>query len=204
MIPVFAPAETVAEYVERLDGILLPGSSSDIDPARYGAPPHPRLGKLTPEREALDFSLLEHADRARLPVLGICFGIQSLNVFRGGTLVQDIPSVVAAPVRHDDHGEPPEPARHIVRLDRDSLLGRLADADTVEVNSFHHQGIEKPGKSLNAVAAAPDGVVEAVEDPSARFVVGVQWHPERSFRDDPFSQALFQAFIRAAGEFKGR
>ena len=198
MIPVFASPSTIAEYVERLDGILLPGSSSDIDPARYGVEPHPRLGKLLPERDALDFSLLEYAERAQLPVLGICFGVQSLNVFRGGTLVQDIPSIVAAPLPHEDHGEPQQPARHLVRLGRGSLLARLAGKDAVDVNSFHHQAVERVGRNLNTVATSPDGVIEAVEDSSGRFIVGVQWHPERGFRDDEFSQALFQAFMREA------
>jgi putative glutamine amidotransferase len=203
MIPVFAPPSIIAEYVERLDGILLPGSSSDIDPARYGAAPHPRLGKLVPERDALDFALLEQAERAQLPVLGICFGVQSLNVFRGGTLVQDIPSIVAGPVPHDDRGDPQQPARHLVRLDRNSLLAKLAGEDAVEVNSFHHQAVDTVGRNLNIVATSPDGVVEAVEDATGRFIVGVQWHPERGFQDDAFSQALFQAFIHAA-EFEGR
>jgi putative glutamine amidotransferase len=200
MIPVFAPPATIDEYTQRLDGVLLPGSPSDIDPARYGAAPHPRLGTLTPEREALDFSLLEYAERSRLPVFGICFGVQSINVFRGGTLVQDIPSVVDSPLFHESHGEPQQLARHLVHLERSSLLARLAGADAVEVNSFHHQAVEVTGKGLTAVATAPDGVVEAIEDSSGRFVVGVQWHPERSFREDPFSQALFQAFIREAAK----
>jgi putative glutamine amidotransferase len=200
MIPVFAPPATVAEYTQRLDGVLLPGSPSDIDPARYRAAPHPRLGKLTPEREALDFSLLEHAERAQLPVLGICFGVQSINVFRGGTLVQDIPSIVAEPLFHETHGEPKQFARHAVQLDRNSLLAKLAGTEFIEVNSFHHQAVETHGRDLTVVGTAPDGVVEAIEDRSGRFVVGVQWHPERSFRDDPFSRALFQEFIREAAK----
>lgn len=200
MIPVFASAATIAEYTERLDGVLLPGSPSDIDPARYGALPHPRLGKLTPDREALDFALLDHAQRLQLPVLGICFGVQSINVFRGGTLVQDISSVVAAPLFHETHGEPRQFARHIVHLERNSLLAKLAGTDAVEVNSFHHQSVEVLGQDLTTVATASDGVVEAVEDRSGGFVVGVQWHPERDFRDDPFSQALFQEFIREAAK----
>ena len=159
---------------------------------------------MLPERDALDFSLLEYAEQAELPVLGICFGVQSLNVFRGGTLVQDIPSIVAAPLFHEEHGEPQQPASHLVRLGRDSLLARLAGKDAVEVNSFHHQAVDAVGRNLKAVATSPDGVIEAIEDSSGRFIVGVQWHPERGFRDDAFSQALFQAFIREAGKSKSR
>ena len=204
MIPTFAPAGVLREYVSRLDGILLPGSTSDIDPARFGEAPHPRLGKRVPEREALDFALLEHSDQANLPVLGICFGAQSLNVFRGGTLVQDIPSIVSSPVFHDDHGEPEQPARHIVRMNAGSLVAALAGKDAMEVNSFHHQSVGKVGANLRAVATAPDGVVEAVEDTSGRFVIGVQWHPERGFQEDAFAKALFTAFVQAAGKSQSR
>ena len=202
MIPTFCSPAVLNEYMTRLDGILLPGSSSDIDPARYGAAAHPRLGKMIPDRDALDFALLQHADEARLPVLGICFGAQSLNVFRGGTLVQDIPSVISAPLFHDDHGDPQQPARHAVRISEDSVLGRLAGSQVVDVNSFHHQSVGLVGANLRTVATAPDGVIEAIEDVSGRFVVGVQWHPERAFQEDPFAKALFTAFIEEAGKSK--
>jgi putative glutamine amidotransferase len=202
MIPTFTTRENLREYASRLDGILLPGSSSDIDPTRYGEAAHPRLGKLVPERDALDFALLEHAERESLPVLGICFGAQSLNVFRGGTLVQDIPALVGNAVFHDDHGEPQQPARHSVRLSKGSLLERLAGKDLVEVNSFHHQSAGQIGKNLQTSALAPDGVIEGVEDPSGGFVVGVQWHPERGFQEDAFSQALFATFVREAAKSK--
>ncbi|HET9941847.1 MAG TPA: gamma-glutamyl-gamma-aminobutyrate hydrolase family protein [Terriglobia bacterium] len=202
MIPTFSSPDVLSEYLTRLDGILLPGSSSDIDPARYGEAPHPRLGKMVPDRDALDFALLEHSDRAGLPVLGICFGAQSLNVFRGGTLIQDIPSVVQGPEFHDDHGDPQQAARHRVRLGERSRLARLAGSETVEVNSFHHQSVGLVGASLRTVATAPDGVIEAIEDVNGRFVVGVQWHPERGFREDAFAQALFAEFVQEAGKSK--
>jgi putative glutamine amidotransferase len=198
VIPTHTPLPLAQDYFERLDGILLPGSPTDIDPAIFGEKPHPKLGKMLPERDALDFSLLKYGEEARLPVLGICFGAQSLNVFRGGKLVQDIPSVVPTPVFHDDHGKPAQEARHTVRLNKDSLLARLAGADAVDVNSFHHQAVSEPGKDLRVVATAPDGVIEAVEDTSGKFFLGVQWHPERGLQNDPFAQALFRAFIDAA------
>ena len=203
MIPTFSAPEVVNEYLTRLDGVLLPGSTSDIDPARYGETPHERLGRMIPDRDRLDFALLEHSDRAGLPVLGICFGAQSLNVFRGGSLVQDIPSLVEGAVFHDDHGEPQQPARHPVRLDEDSVLARLAGSEVVDVNSFHHQSVGLVGGNLRAVATAPDGVIEAIEDVSGRFVVGVQWHPERTFQDDPFARALFSEFVQQAARRNG-
>ena len=202
MIPTFCSPDVLAEYTTRLDGILLPGSTSDIDPARYGEVPHARLGKMIPDRDALDFALLRHADEFHLPVLGICFGAQSLNVYRGGTLIQDIPSVVPSPLFHDDHGDPQEQARHAVRLNPDSVLARLAGSEVVEVNSFHHQSVGLVGANLRTVATAPDGVIEAIEDVNGRFVVGVQWHPERTFLEDAFSKALFTAFIEEAGKSK--
>ena len=203
MIPTFTSPANLLEYANRLDGVLLPGSSSDIDPACYGEPAHPRLGKLVPDRDALDFALLEYAEKANLPVLGICFGAQSLNVFRGGTLIQDIPALVTEPVCHDDDGDPQQPARHLVRLSKGSLLERLAGKDLVEVNSFHHQSAGQVGKNLQAVATAPDGVIEAVEETSSgRFVVGVQWHPERGFQKDAFAQILFTTFVEEAAKSK--
>jgi putative glutamine amidotransferase len=199
MIPTFAPATVATEYLTRLDGVLLPGSASDIDPACYGQAPHPHMGKSVPEREALDFALLGLAEKSGLPVLGICFGAQSINVFRGGTLVQDIPSIVSGAVFHDDHGEPEQSARHSIQLSRGSLLARLAGTEALEVNSFHHQAVAEPGANLRAVATSPDGVIEAVEDTAGRFVVGVQWHPERGLQENAFSRALFTAFIQEAG-----
>jgi putative glutamine amidotransferase len=201
MIPSTTDEDVVRAYAERVDGILLPGSPTDIDPHVYGEEPHPKLGKRYPERDATDFALLEFSEKQNKPLLGICFGVQSLNVYRGGSLVQDIPSVVEAPVFHDTDDaadNPAVPARHLVRISEDSLIARLAGKTQVEVNSYHHQAVQNTGHDLKAVAHAPDGVVEAIEDTRGRFIVGVQWHPERGFREDPLSQALFKSFIQAA------
>jgi putative glutamine amidotransferase len=202
MIPSVGDPEIVRRYAERIDGVLLPGSPTDIDPQVYGAARHEKLGKLNPERDKTDFALLEHSEKQELPVLGICFGVQSLNVYRGGSLVQDIPALVKDAVPHDnddlaDH--PSDPARHLVRISEGSLIAKLAGKTEVEVNSYHHQAVQITGRDLRAVAVAPDGVIEAVEDTRGRFVVGVQWHPERGFQTDPLSQALFKSLISAAG-----
>src|SRR5262249_25637077 len=121
---------------------------------------------------------------------------QSLNVYRGGKLIQDIPSVVPNPAFHDDHGEAKQPVLHAVQLEPGSLVARLAGATSVEVNSFHHQAVAQAGRGRQAVATAPDGVIEAVEDTSGQFFVGIQWHPERENND--FAKAIFKAFIDAA------
>src|SRR5262245_11465441 len=198
MIPTVNDRYTIAEYVRRVNGILLPGSPTDIDPRHYGATANEKLGKLYPERDATDFAILDLVEsQQNMPVLGICYGIQSLSVYRGGSLIQDIPSLVEGAVTHDeDDGKPA--ARHVVRLAEDSLIGGLARRSEMEVNSYHHQAIETPGRNLRAVAYANDGVIEAVEDTTGRFVVGVQWHPERDWKNDPFSRALFSRFIEQA------
>jgi putative glutamine amidotransferase len=197
LIPSTGDRDITREYVERIQGVLLPGSPTDVDPSHYGAAPHARLGKRYPERDATDFAILDIAEQEGMPVLGICFGVQSINVHRGGSLVQDIPALVSHPLMHDaDDGLPP--ARHLVRVAEDSLIGRLAGRSEVEVNSYHHQSVDRVGQDLRPVAVSPDGVIEAVEDVKGRFVVGVQWHPERGWRDDPLSQGLFSAFIEQA------
>jgi putative glutamine amidotransferase len=201
LIPALGDEQILRAYAERIDGILLPGSASDVDPKFYGAEPHPRLGKLYPERDTTDFALLEYCEKNDKPLLGICFGVQSLNVFRGGSLVQDIPAIVSNAVAHDTADpadSPANPARHLVRLSQDSLIARLAGKLEVDVNSYHHQAVQNTGHNLKPVAFAPDGVVEAIEDTRGRFIVGVQWHPERGFEKDSLSQALFKSLIEAA------
>ncbi len=197
MIPSSGDRELIREYVDRVRGILLPGSPTDIDPARYGSRPHEKLGRLYPERDSTDDVILDLVEGNDMPVLGICFGIQSINVHRGGSLVQDIPSLVKDPLVHDEEEDRPA-ARHVVRIAADSRIGRLAGRSEVEVNSYHHQSVETVGRSLRAVAIAPDGVIEAVEDATGRFIVGVQWHPERGWKDDPLSKALFASLIEEA------
>jgi putative glutamine amidotransferase len=198
MIPSVCGREEVREYVDRIDGIVLPGSPTDIDPSRYGAEPHPKLGKIFPEREIIDFALLEWADKLDIPMMGICFGVQSLNVYRGGSLVQDIPAQVSNAIEHNDS------VRHPVRVAEDSIIARLAAADVVQVVSDHHQSIQNVGRNLRPVAYASDGVVEAVEDSAGRFVIGVQWHPERGWREDALSKALFRALIEQSQKRKTR
>jgi putative glutamine amidotransferase len=198
MIPTTSDVALVKEYAQHVQGILLTGSGSDIDPKHYGAAGHERLGKLYPERDATDFALLDFAEQhADIPVLGICFGIQSLNVHRGGSLVQDIPSIVQGAVVHDEDDEKPA-ARHVVQIERDSIIGGLAGRTEIEVNSYHHQAVAGIGQNLRAVSLARDGVIEAVEDTTGRFIVGVQWHPERGWQNDALSKALFSKFIEQA------
>jgi putative glutamine amidotransferase len=193
------------EYLETLlaglDGILLPGSDSDVDPLRYGREPHPRLGSVQPLKDATDLLVLESVERLGIPLLAICFGMQVLNVSRGGTLIQDIPSEMPEAINHQQ-GAPRERRSHRVRLLEGSLLARLSGNDGALVNSHHHQAIETVGRELVATAWTADGLVEALEDPRGdRFALAVQWHPEIAWAVDDFSQSIFSNFVEASRDF---
>lgn len=188
----------VDSVVASLDGILLPGSDSDVDPLRYGQQPHPELGSVHEVKDQTDLLVIEAAERRQLPLFAICFGMQILNVARGGSLVQDIRSQVPGAIKHEQ-GAPRDRASHRVNLLDSSKLGRIAGTRDALVNSHHHQAIESVGADLIATAWASDGVVEALEDPRPdRFVMAVQWHPELGWKADTLSQQLFKSFVAEA------
>lgn len=194
-----------ADYIEsvlaRLDGVLLPGSASDVDPLRYGHEPRPRLGSVHPLKDETDALVLAEVERRALPLLAICFGLQIWNVERGGTLIQDIESELPAALKHEQ-GAPRGRRSHRVRLLVGSKLAELAAAESALVNSHHHQAIETVGRGLRATAWAADGLIEGAEDVRAeRWAVGVQWHPEIDWAGDEFSTRLFDAFVAAAREY---
>ena len=200
-IPLIPSADFVKGVMNSLDGLLLPGSDSDMDPLRYGQEPHPRLGSVHPEKDGTDLLTLAAAEERAMPVFAICFGIQALNVSRGGTLIQDIESQHPAAINHQQ-GAPRDRHSHRVRLLARSRLQKLAQADDAPVNSHHHQAVETIGRELVATAWASDGIIEAVEDPrDDRFVVGVQWHPELGWEKDELSRALFREFVDEARVF---
>src|SRR5215212_7493361 len=188
----------VDSVVEGLDGILLPGSDSDVDPLRYGQQPHPALGSVHAIKDATDLLVIQAAERRQIPLLAICFGLQILNVSRGGTLIQDIRSQVPEAIKHEQ-GPPRDRPSHRIRLLESSKLSNIARSVDALVNSHHHQAVEGIGANLVATAWANDGIVEALEDPRPdRFVMAVQWHPELGWENDLFSQRLFQAFVNEA------
>jgi putative glutamine amidotransferase len=191
----------IESVMEGLDGILLPGSDSDVDPLRYGRDPHPKLGSVHPIKDETDMLVLEEVERRKLPLLAICFGMQVLNVMRGGTLIQDISSELPNAIKHEQ-GKPRDRRSHEVRLMEGSLLARLAGRGSALVNSHHHQAIETVGRELVATAWTSDGMVEGLEDPRGdRFALAVQWHPEIAWTDDDFSTAIFGRYIKAAREY---
>lgn len=194
----------VRSVAERLDGVLLPGSASDVDPSRYGRDPLPGLGAVHPLKDETDALLLAEIERRGLPLFAICFGMQIWNVERGGTLIQDIRSQLPEAIKHEQ-GAPRERRSHRVRLLAEGLLRELAGSDEAYVNSHHHQAIEAVGEHLRATAWATDGLAEAIEETRpGRWGVGVQWHPEIAWRGDPLSEGLFQNFVNAASEFAAR
>jgi putative glutamine amidotransferase len=201
LIPAIGSKVDVCVLLDRLDGLLLTGSPSNVHPSHYGAEPsHPEI-LHDPERDATTLPLIREAIRRDLPVLAICRGIQELNVALGGTLhqrVHEVPGRLNHRSRRDSPGGPYGPAHNVI-LTPGGLLTSLASAPEIMVNSLHSQGIDRPAPGLRVEAVAPDGQIEAVSLPEARFVVGVQWHPEYKALGNPFSSALFSAFAEASG-----
>ncbi len=195
LLPPVAP-EQAAHLLERLDGVLLSGGG-DLDPSLYGQKPHRRLGRVDRRRDDFELALAREALERDLPILAICRGPQLLNVATGGTLLQDIPSELEGAGEHDAPGGRRRRS-HVVELLPYTRLRAILGRDTVAVNSFHHQAVDRLGSGLCAAGRCPeDGVVEALEAVDHRFVVAVQWHPE-SFWDQPVSfQALFAAHVEA-------
>lgn len=185
-----------------LDAIVLPGSPADVNPTLYHAQRHLKTAEDDEQRERTDFILLEHAYNSNKPVLAICYGIQSLNVFHGGSLIQDIGSESSTKIQHpweNSKGGSPEPF-HSVRIEPGTRLAQMAGGEEAKVNSSHHQAIREPGRDLRIVARAPDGIIEAVEGTgTTNWVTGVQWHPER-MTADPLARSLFRELVAAARE----
>ncbi|HLW80415.1 MAG TPA: gamma-glutamyl-gamma-aminobutyrate hydrolase family protein [Candidatus Acidoferrales bacterium] len=183
-----------------LDAIVLPGSPADVNPARYGAAVHPKTAEADQARETTDLALLSHCFAEGKPVLAICYGVQILNVYLGGSLIQDIASEVPASITHAWEGRErgvPEPF-HDVMIEPESKIATAASKMEANVNSSHHQAIRQPARNLRVVARASDGIIEAVEwIDDANWIVGVQWHPER-MAGDAFAAELFRGLIAAA------
>jgi putative glutamine amidotransferase len=195
VLPAHGFADDAEALLDRVDGLVFSGGP-DLDPSVYGHDPHPQLGPdVDLVGDEYELALLAEATRRDLPVLGICHGMQALNVARGGTLHQHLPDVTGA--RHDQP-EPPFGRVHAAHVAPGTLLHALTGSRRLEVNSFHHQAVDVLGTGLQVCATAPDGIVEAVCDPAARFCLGVQWHPE-VLTDRPEQAALFDALVTAAG-----
>ena len=202
-VRVLEPSSRVEDALAGIDGLLLAGGE-DVAPASYGEAPHPTVVDVDPARDQFEIALIAAARSRNLPIFAICRGVQVLNVACGGSLVQDIPSEVHGALNHSlkvpQHQS--YDLAHEVWVEKDSLLAklmgdRLIGSDTCEVNSRHHQAVKTVANGFRVSATAPDGVIEAIEDPAARFCLGVQWHPENFWRTGEF-RALFEGFLEAA------
>ncbi len=200
-IPLNLPKNDLAQLIECLDAYVLSGGPADVDPQLYHAARHEKSAPSDAAREQTDFAILGHAFAEHKPVLGICYGVQSLNVFLGGSLLQDIATEYKTTIEHTWRNRAsgtPEP-HHTARIERNSRLAELGGGATeTEINSSHHQALLEPAKGLRVTAHAPDGIIEAVEwTGSSDWVTGVQWHPER-MPDHALSAALFRELAAVA------
>jgi len=205
VIPLHERQDRVARLLAGVQGMLLPGSGYDLDPQAYGEARIPACNDPDPDRAAVDELLLQDAFNLRKPILAVCYGVQALNVWRNGSLIQDLAAAGKTEINH-------QPGRgvidaHRVLLTPGSRLSAIgSEAREIAVNSSHHQALRMPGDNLRVTAVcAADGVIEGVElDSTDHFVLGVQWHPERTYTASEFSRAIFSAFIQAAEDWQPR
>lgn len=203
ILPLAAARADRQHLLAQLHGVVLTGSGPDLPPVLYGERRRYEYPVMSRQRADFEIALARFAQRAQVPVLGICGGMQSLNVALGGTLFQDIPSQVAASLRHRQ----PAPAvthSHWIDVRPRSLLQRILRQTRIRVNSSHHQAVRRVAPSLSVSAVAPDGVIEAIESERHPFLLGVQWHPEFLYRHDRTARRIFSAFVKAARTYSSR
>lgn len=201
-VPVLIPPqpENARQLVETLDGVVLAGGF-DCDPSLYNETAHATLEPMDPRRQENELAIARAAYEAGIPTLGICLGMQMMNVSRGGSLIQDIDSAVETDIRHASI--PEDRARHEVIVDAGSRLATMLPSLEFNVNSSHHQAVARVGEGLRVTAHAPDKVVEAIEDPKHPFFIGVQWHPE-DMAGEASAEGVWTAFIESARAYAER
>lgn len=198
VLPLIEDREVLSAILERCAGVLIPGGH-DVEPACYGQELMPECGELSPARDRLEDWVIGWALERDMPILGICRGVQMLNVHLGGTLYQDLPTQRPESLNHSQ--EPPyETLVHQVEVKENSALAELTGAGMLSVNSLHHQAIETVAPGLVVDAVSTDGIVEAVHLPGKQFVLGVQWHPEYCCQIQKEAMGIFRGFLRACGE----
>ena len=196
-VPILLPysMENVSQYVDMIDGLLISGGDFDIDPSLYGQEiSHHRVTTI-PNRTKFEFELTKRSIDAKKAILGICGGYQMLNVVMGGTLIQHIPDDESAPIRHEQPNPRHEPG-HIVSILSKTKLHGIVNVNDIEVNSAHHQAVDKLGAGLIPNAYAPDGIIEGIESTDMKFLMGIQWHPEFHITDN--DKKIFNEFVGAA------
>lgn len=187
--------EYIKEFIDLCNGIIITGSRSDVNPKRYNQEPIEQFGELNPLREEVDWIVLDIAFEKKIPLWGICYGHQEINVYLGGSLYQDIPTQVSNALKHKQSSPYYFPS-HKIRIKENTFLHKIAGKLEIDVNSRHHQAIDKISPSLTPIAWSDDGLIEAYTyNNENHFVFGVQWHPESSWKNDEFSLELFKFFI---------
>ncbi len=189
--------DAIDRIIQQIDGFLLTGGG-DIDPTLFGEEPLQGLGHITPERDGFEIAITQKMLKLNKPILGICRGIQILNIAAGGDMYQDLYSQIEKRLLQHTQQSPRWHATHFVHIKKGTLLGDIIQKEKVKVNSFHHQAVRNIPNEFEVSARASDGIIEAVESKIHSFVMGVQWHPEcMTARNDPASAAIFKAFIKA-------
>lgn len=198
LLPVLTDTNAIGPYLKMIDGLVLTGGC-DVGPKHFGQEPLRGMGKVYPERDVFELELTRKSLDINLPVLGICRGIQVMNIAMGGDIYQDLYSQEPGALEHSQKTRR-DCAWHSVGVQEDSLLNRILRAKELRVNSFHHQAIKSSAPGFRVSAAAKDGIIEAIESDRHRFALGVQWHPEAMATTDPLAAKLFRAFVEFCGE----
>ncbi|MDD4600936.1 putative glutamine amidotransferase [bioreactor metagenome] len=194
LLPVVTDTTVIFQQVKLIDGLILSGGY-DIDPLLFGEQPADKLGYISPERDHHEIQLVKAASDEKMPILGICRGIQLMNIAFGGTIYQDLTDVPKV-IKHMQNAKKHVPT-HTVELVEDSILGNFFGSSIV-VNSFHHQAVKNVAPGFVIAAWTADGVIEAIENPTSDFFAGVQWHPEMMIESQPLMMDFFKRFIVAA------
>jgi putative glutamine amidotransferase len=202
VLPVSSRIDGTADVLERVDGVLLTGGI-DIDPSFFGEEPHPKIGSIDLDWDNHDIAVARHCLSAKIPVLGICRGCQVLNVAAGGSLYQDISSLVPKAIKHTLKAPRWQPC-HNISIQKGSVLEGVLGVSILSVNSFHHQSVARPGSGFSVSAWAVDGVVEGIESSAHPFAVGVQWHPEGMWERYEVHKRVFQALVLAASGYASK
>lgn len=195
LLPLTTDETIITHYCSIIDGLVLSGGH-DVSPLTYGEQPLQKLGHTLPERDVFDGLLIKHALKTQMPILGICRGLQILNVTLGGTLYQDLDYVPDCNLKHDQYHDP-SLATHEIVIEASSKLFEIMKTSSIQTNSFHHLAIKTLGEGLKVTAKAADGIIEAIELEAHPFVLGVQWHPEMMSSSDVKMKSLFESLIQA-------
>lgn len=194
-IPLDLSNNDLDALLARLDGILFTGGY-DIDPQKYGSQPHPKAQHIDHRRDEIEIHLVQAIVEEGKPFLGICRGLQVINVALGGSLYEDLPEQFPGDIHHDNHDKPRNYLAHAVKLEKDSRLAHILKSNQAQVNSLHHQGVRKLASHLHPTALTSDGLIEAIELPETRFGLAVQWHPEE-LQEYEAMRRLFQVFVQS-------